>query len=100
MGENWAALMSEYIDIRVEYEDNPAVARIVCNLDLAPDGPEHYPDRAAGDEGTPLAQYLFGIEGLAALDLDGGKLTVRREPGAEWHALIDEISAALKDFFL
>ncbi|MCC7208865.1 MAG: NifU N-terminal domain-containing protein [Anaerolineae bacterium] len=92
--------MSEYIDIHVDYDDDPDVARLTTNLDLAPDGPESYPDRAAGDEGSPLAQYLFGIEGLAALDIDGSVLVVRREPESEWHALIDEISAALKEFFL
>lgn len=92
--------MSEYIDIHVDYEDDPDLARLTTNLDLAPDGPEAYADRAVGDEGSPLAQYLFGIEGLAALEIDGSTLLVRREPDAEWHALIDEIGAALKEFFL
>jgi hypothetical protein len=92
--------VSEYIDIHVDYDDDPDVARLTTNLDLAPDGPESYPDRSVGDEGSPLAQYLFRIDGLAALDIAGSVLAVRREPDTEWHALIDEINAALKDFFL
>ncbi len=43
---------------------------------------------------------LFGIDGLLALDLEDNVMTIRRDPAQEWPALIDEITAALKDFFL
>lgn len=92
--------MSEYISIEPEYTDDPDAVRIVTNLDLAPDGPERYPTRAAGEEGSALAQCLFEIEVIRALEISGGTLTVWREPDTEWHALIDEISTALKEFFL
>jgi hypothetical protein len=92
--------MSEYIDIDVEYGDDPYSARLITNLDLAPDGPEHYPDRESGEGGSPLAQFLFSIDGLAGLDITGDEIHVRRMPDVEWHALIDEIRSALKEFFL
>jgi hypothetical protein len=92
--------MSEYITVRTEYGDDPDEVRLVTNLNLAPDGPESYRSSAEGDEGSPLAQTLFGIGGLAALDIAGGTLTVRRDPGVEWPSLIDDIAEALKDFFL
>ena len=92
--------MSEYISIDPEYTDDPDVVRIVTNLDLAPEGPERYPTRDQGEEGSALAQFLFEIEVIRALNIDGGTLTVWRDPDAEWHALIDEISTALKEFFL
>lgn len=92
--------MSEYISLEPEYTLDPDLVILHTNLDLAPDGAERYASRAEGEEGSPLAQFLFQIEGLAALELDGRRLIVRREPDAEWHALIDEITAALKEFFL
>ncbi len=92
--------MSEYIKVQTEYTDDPDEVRLVTNLNLAPEGPECYANRAEGDEGSPLAQTLFGIGGLAALDIQGGTLTVRRDPGIEWPFLIDDITEALKDFFL
>ncbi len=92
--------MSEYIKVQAEYMDDPDAVRLVTNLNLAPDGPEVYADPAEGDEGSPLAQTLFGIGGVAALDIEGGTLTVRRDPGVEWPFLIDDITEALKDFFL
>ncbi len=92
--------MSEYIAIEPQYGDDPDVVTIITNLRLAPDGPQSYVNRDEGDEGTPLAQTLFGIDGLIALDIEGSTLVVRRDPEFEWHVLIDEITNALKDFFL
>jgi hypothetical protein len=92
--------MSEYITVNVQSGDDPDLMKLVTNLSLAPDGPESYASRDDGDNGSPLAQALFGIDGLAALDIDGSTLSVRRDPNVEWHVLIDEITAALKDFFL
>ncbi len=92
--------MSEYIKVQVEYADDPDQVRLVTNLNLAPDGPESYASPADGDEGSPLAQTLFGIGGISALNIEGGSLFVRRDPGIEWPPLIDDITEALKDFFL
>ena len=92
--------MSEYITVDVEYGDDPDQIKLLTNLNLAPEGPESYADLQEGDEGSPLAQAMFGIEGLAALDIEGSLLLVRRDAEAEWPALIDDITEALKDFFL
>jgi hypothetical protein len=92
--------MSEYIAVDVEQDDDPDVMRLITNLALAPDGPESYPDRESGESGSPLAQILFEIEGLAALDIAGKTLIARRTPETEWPALIDDITSALKEFFL
>lgn len=92
--------MSEYISIDVEYGDDPNLIRLTTNLHLAPEGREAYRDRESGDRGSPLAQTLFSVDGLAALEIDANTLHIHRESGIEWHILIDEITEALKDFFL
>ena len=92
--------MSEYITVNAEPTDDADQIRLITNLNLAPDGPESYSNRDEGDEGSPLAQTLFGIDGLLALDLEDNVMTIRRDSEQEWPALIDEITAALKDFFL
>lgn len=92
--------MSEYITIEAEYSDDPDEVRLITNLRLAQGEPESYASREQGDLGSPLAQTLFGIDGLQAVQIESGTLTVRRAAGTEWHTLIDEISIALKDFFL
>lgn len=75
--------------------------RFTTNLDLTPDGgPEDYASTAEGDEGSPLAQALFAVPGLAALRLDGPDLIARRDPGVPWSVLVEDLSYALRDFFL
>lgn len=93
--------MSEYITVTPQATDNPDVMILVTNQDLTTEGREHYPDRVSGDEGSALAQFLFGgVEGLVSLLIEGRTLVVERDPVVEWHALIDEITEALKEFFL
>jgi hypothetical protein len=92
--------MSEYINLEVEYDDDPQLARLLTNLSLAPDGPEVYASRAEGEVGSPLAQALFENDGLLALTLSDGTLHVRRDQAVQWHTLIDGLTATLKEFFL
>lgn len=92
--------MSEYISIETEVTDNPDVMLIQTNVRLTEDGREVYPDIASGEEGSPLAQALFCIDGIKALTITANTLTVTRNDSVEWFILIDEVNSALKDFFL
>ena len=92
--------MSEYITIDVEPTSNPYCVKLVTNLKLGTGDPEHYNSASQVDEGSPLAQILFEINGLAKLSIEGNTLTVICYPDADWTGLIDDITSALKDFFL
>ena len=93
--------MTEYITIEPEATGDPLVMCLLTNVDLTQDGEvEVYPDATAGAEGSALAQTLFSIPGLAALTLDGGEMLITRTKDAEWHDLAEDISDALRDFFL
>ncbi len=93
--------MSEYIHIESEPTGDADVVRLVTNLTLVTGGePEVYASVEEGEEGSPLAQALFAVPGLAALRVEGSDLLVRRAPGVEWHNLIEDISDALREFFL
>jgi hypothetical protein len=93
--------MTEYIDLHPEPTGDPNVMILLTNLDLNPGGEaEVYHSPAEGEEGSPLAQALFAVPGLAALTLDSAELIITRAPDVEWHDLIEDISDALRDFFL
>jgi hypothetical protein len=92
--------MSEYITVIVENTDVPDRVRLITNQPLAPDAPEQYNNRAEGNVGSPLAQALFEIEGMVALQIEDNMLLVQRDPSVDWPILVDEITTALKDFFL
>ena len=92
--------MSEYITIDFEPADQPNVVQVQTNQTLAPDGREVYTDIDSGDEGSPLAQMLFAIDGVLALTLDGSRMTITYAPDCQLFALIDEVRTVLTDFFL
>lgn len=92
--------MSEYITVNIEITDDLDHVRLITNQTLAPHAPEQYNRRVEGEEGSPLAQTLFQIEGLIALEIEDKTLLVQRDPRVDWPILIDEITIALKDFFL
>lgn len=92
--------MSEYIEITSELNDDETAVTLTTNLTLTQEPAESYTSLEAMAEGSPIAQTLSVIEGLASLTLHPHQIIITRQPFAEWHALIADISAALRDFFL
>ncbi|MCA9950075.1 MAG: hypothetical protein KDE48_10540 [Anaerolineales bacterium] len=93
--------MSEYIEIESEISDDDTQLFIYTNLQLSDSNtPEVYLSNAEMAEGSPVAQTFAAIVGIAYLQIDGSDLLIQREPNAHWHAIVDDISAALVDFFL
>ena len=93
--------MSEYITFEFEATEDPHIAEVKINQTLTAGETEHYADYASGDEGSPLAQLLFNaVEGVAALSIRPDSLRIEREASVEWEALLDDLRAALRDFFL
>jgi hypothetical protein len=92
--------MSEYIEIESEMTDDPAVMRIQTNLPLAVDEIETYRSLEEMEEGSAVAQALSFIEGIENLEIDEQTLTVTRNLEVDWHIIVAEVTAVLKDFFL
>jgi hypothetical protein len=93
--------MTEYIEIEPEPTDDPEVIRITTNLDLTAGGPpEAYSSPAQGEAGSPLAQAIFAVPGVVELRLEGREGLIRRAPDVEWHNVIEDVTDALRDFFL
>lgn len=92
--------MSEYIEIDAELVDG-GVILIHTNLKLTAEGVEEfYASAAELEEGSPVAQALATIEGIETLEMSDGEIVLTGMAGADWHTIIADISAALKDFFL
>lgn len=93
--------MSEYIEIEAELGDDGQSILFETNLPLTAEAAEERYDRSSPlAEGSPLAQALAGIPGVHSVLIAGSDLTVTYEPDADWHVIIADINAALKDFFL
>jgi hypothetical protein len=93
--------MSEYIEIETELnEDDPRQMYVYTNLTLATGEPEIYHSRAEMEEGSPVAQALAIIEGIAALRLEEDEMLITRDAATDWHVIAADVSAALTNFFL
>ncbi len=92
--------MSEYVTVESRPTSSPDVLEIVTNQTLTEDDPEIYDSPEAGDEGSPLAQTLFGVAGIRALTITESTLRITRDPDTAWEDIVDEVRDALRDFFL
>ena len=91
--------MSEYIEIETEISDDNSELYVYTNLSLS-EHEEIYHSVDEMEEGSPIAQALVGCDGIAALEIDGRDMTIQRTDDAVWHAIVTDLSAMLKDFFL
>ena len=92
--------MSEYIEIETEASDDGKRIIVYTNLRLAEGDVEYYNSRESLEEGSPVAQALAMIDGIARLRIEDSDLIITREPDGEWHIIVENVTAALKDFFL
>lgn len=92
--------MSEYIDIEAEMGDAGELL-FHTNLKLTPaDAAEVYNSVEEMETGSPVAQAISTVSGIARLEMDGGDIIITSQPDADWHVIIADVTAALKDFFL
>lgn len=92
--------MSEYIDIQTESGDEPGAILFTTNMQLAADKVEHYDSGTELEEGSPLAQALAFVPGIRQVTLEDREMTVWHHPEVPLHAIIADISAVIRDFFL
>ncbi len=86
--------------IQTEATPNPEVIKFLPGRDVLGSGSRQFATR---DEAkvSPLAEALFGIEGVSAVYFGGDFLTVRRDPDSSliWVELKAPILAAIMDFY-
>jgi hypothetical protein len=92
--------MSEYIEISTEEGDDNDSLYILTNLHLTEGQVEEYESLEEMESGSPVAQSLAAVDGLRFVRLEDGELYLQREPDVDWHGIIEDITAVLKDFFL
>lgn len=84
--------------IETETTPNPETLKFLPGQVVMANGSAHFsgPD---GAEDSPLAQALFGVEGVAGVFLGSDYVSVSKASDADWTGLKPEILAALMAFF-
>lgn len=92
--------MPELLTIDIETTSDKDVMIFHTNQTLTEEDEEVYRSADEGESGSSLAQILFfDIDGVARLTIKPDYLVIRRERGADWDTLMDDIRDVLKDFF-
>jgi len=92
--------MSEYIEIETEASADGKEIFLYTNLRLAEGAVEQYDSRDSMERGSSVAQALSMIDGIASLRIEGSDMAITRVPDIEWYFIVEEVVAALRDFFL
>jgi len=80
--------------VQVHGTPNPNAAKFVLGRSLLGDEGRTYFNAEAA-EGNPLAERLFGVDGVRALFLVDNFITVTKTEGAAWDDLVEPIREAI-----
>lgn len=82
--------------IQVQGTPNPNAAKFVLGASmLGEEGRTYFDPEAA--EGDPLAERLFGVDGVRALFMVDNFITVTKAEGATWDDLVEPIREAIAE---
>lgn len=87
--------MSE-VEIEVEGTPNPNAAKFSLSRPLPIEESRSYFDPGSA-EGDPLAERLFGVDGVRALLMVDNFITVTKAESADWDDLIEVISPIIRE---
>jgi hypothetical protein len=84
------------LNIEVEGTPNPSAAKFVLESgSLGEDSRSYF--SAADAEGDPLAERLFGIQGVRALFMVDNFITVTRTDDTAWDEIVEDILCAIRE---
>lgn len=86
------------LEIQVEGTPNPHAAKFTLSRPLPVEGSRSY-FRADEVEDDPLAEELFGVDGVRALLIVDDFITVTKAEEAEWDELVEPVSDAIRRRF-
>jgi Fe-S cluster biogenesis protein NfuA len=82
--------------IQTEQTPNPATLKFLPGRTIMASGTANFADPGAASR-SPLAQKLFGIEGVAGVFLGGDFITVTKAGSEDWHGLKPQIMGVIME---
>lgn len=89
--------MTEEIRIQAQPDTNPNRFRFIVDRDVF-DGQVVFVDAAAAEEGSPLAQELFGSAGVTRVEFNGRLVFVTQDGSADWMQLAKSVGASIRSY--
>jgi Fe-S cluster biogenesis protein NfuA len=84
--------------IQTEQTPNPATLKFLPGRAVMPSGTADFPSRDSAGR-SPLANRLFGVDGVRGVFLGSDFITVTKDGEADWHAMKPAVLGALMEHF-
>jgi Fe-S cluster biogenesis protein NfuA len=84
--------------IQTEQTPNPATLKFLPGRAVMPSGTADFPSRDSAGR-SPLANRLFGVDGVRGVFLGSDFITVTKEGEADWHVMKPAVLGALMEHF-
>jgi Fe-S cluster biogenesis protein NfuA len=84
--------------IQTEYTPNPATLKFLPGRDVLAKGTADFPDRDSARR-SPLAESVFGIDGVERVFLGSDFVTVTKSAEKEWAVIKPAVLAAIMEHF-
>lgn len=84
--------------IQTEQTPNPATLKFLPGREVLPSGTANFPDAASADR-SPLAERLFGVDGVVGVFFGTDFVSVTKEDAREWYLLKPAILGVIMEHF-
>lgn len=84
------------VNIQLEWTPNPNTLKYVVDQPLIPSGAVAFRDGPSAEGKSPLAEKLFGIEGVSAVMLGTNFVTISKGEAGDWDAMNEAVVATLE----
>jgi Fe-S cluster biogenesis protein NfuA len=85
--------------IQTETTPNPATLKFIPGRAVMTDGTAQFVSADAADGKSPLAQRLFGVQGVTGVFLGGDFISVTKDGALDWFQLKPSILAAIMEHY-
>ena len=83
------------VNIQLEWTPNPSTLKYVVDRGLISQGARNFTSVQEAEAGSPLAQVLFGIQGVVGVMVGSNFITVTKGESGEWDEMNDAVMATL-----
>jgi Fe-S cluster biogenesis protein NfuA len=85
------------VTVTLEFTPNPNTLKFVVNRQFLERGAANFTEPGKA-EGSPLAQKLFQIKGIAGVMIGTNFITITKAPEGDWDIVADEVPKAMDAF--
>lgn len=89
----------EPVTVTLEFTPNPNTLKFVVNRKFLDKGAANFP-QASTASGSPFAEKLFQIQGIAGVMIGTNFVTITKAPEGDWDVIADQVPKTVESYVL